>query len=110
MGRGEQRYRRVHLGNPKRAEELLAKVAAAAPELGGSLQVRLFITRGEPLKAAGALKKVIELPDGRKTGAVQRLVDLYQRAGRIEEALTWTAEWKRLSPGATLPWTRRCGW
>ena len=63
------------LGNPKRAEELLAKVTTAVPELGGTLQVRLFTTRGEPLKAADALKKVIELPEGRKTAAVQRLVD-----------------------------------
>ncbi|HWB04157.1 MAG TPA: tetratricopeptide repeat protein, partial [Verrucomicrobiales bacterium] len=92
------------LGNPKKAEELLGKVTAGMPELGGSLQVRLFITRGEPLKAAEAMMKVIELPEGRKTAAVQRLVDLYQRSGRLEDALKWTAEWKRLSPGAVQPW------
>ncbi|HEX2749020.1 MAG TPA: tetratricopeptide repeat protein, partial [Verrucomicrobiales bacterium] len=92
------------LGNPKQAEELLTRVTAVMPDLGGSLQVRLFITRGEPLKAAEAMKKVIELPDGRKTAAVQRLVELYQRAGRLEDALKWTLEWKRLSPGAVQPW------
>lgn len=92
------------VGNPKSAEELLAKVAATMPELGGALRVRLFVTRGELLKAADAMKKVIELPDGRRTAAVQRMVDLYQRAGRLDDALTWTAEWKRLSPGSAAPW------
>lgn len=92
------------LGNPKRAEALLVKVSAANPELGGALQVRLYVTRGELLRAAESMKKAIEQPNGRSTGAVQRIVDLYLRAGRLEEALTWTAEWKRLSPGAVLPW------
>ena len=92
------------LGNPKKAEELLGKITAVKPELGGSLQVRLFVTRGEPLKAAEAMKKVVELPDGRKTASVQRLVELYQRAGRLDDALFWAAEWKRLSPGAVQPW------
>ncbi len=69
-----------------------------------SQQIRLLNQRGEWAKAAEATKKLIGLPGGRKSIHVRRLVELYQRDSKLEDALTWTQQWKKLSPGSTLPW------
>lgn len=64
----------------------------------------LFQTRQEWEKAAQTLQQVISLPGARTTARVQRMVDFYRRAEKPEQALTWIAEWKKLSPSAVQPW------
>ncbi|MES2705311.1 MAG: tetratricopeptide repeat protein [Verrucomicrobiota bacterium] len=88
----------------KAADALLKEVAAAEPELATALLVRLQGQRNDHAGAADSLKKLIESPGGRKSAHVQRLVELYRRAGKTEEALAWIPEWKKLSPGSVLPW------
>ena len=53
------------------------------------------------------VRHVLELPEGRKSLYIRRLVDLYQRDYQLEEGLKWIDEWKRLSPGSTTPWHTR---
>ena len=48
--------------------------------------------------------KILEQPGGLKSLHVRRLVELYQRDYQLEEGLKWIDEWKRLSPGSTMPW------
>lgn len=64
----------------------------------------LFQNRQKWEKAAQTLQKVIALPGARTTARVQRMVDFYRRAEKPEQALTWIAEWKKLSPSAVQPW------
>ncbi len=91
-------------GRRKDAEAVLEKVAAVRPGLAAQLQVRLFVLRSDWMQAAAALRRQIELPEGKKASAVQRLVGFLQRAEQPGEALKWIAEWKRLSPGSVQPW------
>ncbi|MCC6493183.1 MAG: tetratricopeptide repeat protein [Pirellulales bacterium] len=92
-------------GDSRAADETLAAAAASGNILAVSEQIRLFNQRRDWSAAAEATRKLLELPGGRKSIHVRRLVELYQRNFQVEEALPWIAEWKRLSPGSTLPWT-----
>ena len=95
-------------GDSNRADAVLAKAeganAAGRKLFVVSQQIRLLNQRREWAKAAEATKKLIGLPGGRKSIHVRRLVELYQRDLKFNEALTWTQQWKKLSPGSTLPW------
>ncbi len=55
-------------------------------------------------RAADATKDLIEGPGGRKSVFVRNLVTLYERAGKVEEAMKWIPEWKSMSPGSIEPW------
>lgn len=87
------------------ADAALAALTGPDEALGLQQQVRLLQGRQEWIRAASTMAKLIGLPDGRTSANVQKLVDLHQRAGQTSEALTWIAEWKKLSPGAVTPWT-----
>ncbi|HEX2748483.1 MAG TPA: tetratricopeptide repeat protein, partial [Verrucomicrobiales bacterium] len=93
-------------GKRPEAEAALGSIAKDAPELAAALQVRLFAGRGDDAAAARALQGLVESPAGSKPAHVQRLVELFSRAGKPEEALKWIPVWKRLSPGAAAPWQR----
>ena len=93
-------------GDPKGAESVLREVEKAQPELAAAVLVRLQIQRGDSSGAADTLKRLVESPNGRKGVHVQRLVDLYERAGRVKDALAWIPEWKKLSPGSNMPWQK----
>jgi tetratricopeptide (TPR) repeat protein len=91
-------------GDSTKADQVLA---AAAPD--GNLyvlseQIRLQSERRDWAAAAEATRRILELPEGRKSLYVRRLVELYQRDFQYEEGLKWIQEWKRLSPGSTMPW------
>jgi hypothetical protein len=84
------------------------KTLITAPEkdrvIALSQLATLFQTRQEWEKAAQTLQLVIALPGQRTTARVQRMVDFYRRAEKPEQALTWIAEWKKVSPSAVQPW------
>ncbi|HWB04783.1 MAG TPA: tetratricopeptide repeat protein [Verrucomicrobiales bacterium] len=93
-------------GKRPEAEAALATVTAEAPELAAALRVRLFNARGDVLGAAAAMQALVESAGGQKAAHVQRLVELFIRAGKPNEALHWITVWKKLSPGAVTPWQR----
>jgi tetratricopeptide (TPR) repeat protein len=93
-------------GRRPEAEAALGKIAKEAPDLAASMRVRLFAGRGDDASAAQALQAMVEGPGGQKAAHVQRLVELWTRANKPEEALRWIAVWKKLSPGAPAPWQR----
>lgn len=93
-------------GDPKGSEAALKEVEAAAPELAIAILVRLQSQRGDLAGAAASMKRLVESPSGRKSVHVQRLVELFERAGKLSDALTWIPEWKKLSPGSNLPWQK----
>ena len=67
-------------------------------------QVRLFSSRQDWTSAAAAALKQIEMPGGRKSSNVRRLIELLVRDGQLEAALPWLSEWKKISPGSLVPW------
>ena len=93
-------------GDPQGAEALLKQIEADAPELATAVLVRLQTQRGDLAGAAASMKRLVEGPDGRRSVNVQRLVELFERAGKLADALTWIPEWKKLSPGSPAPWQK----
>ena len=97
-------------GNSIRADETLAAAnvsgvsGQAAKRFIASQQIRLHTGRRDWAQAAAATEKLLALPGGRKSIHVRRLVEFYQRDYKLQKALTWLQEWKKLSPGSTLPW------
>ncbi len=103
-------------GDPKGASALLENALAAVTaepdsetksgrlEMLGLQRIRLATVRQDWQTAAAAAKSLIELPGGRKTANIRRLVDLYLRDNQYEQALPWAAEWKQVSPGSLMPW------
>ncbi len=90
----------------KKAEAVLREVAAADPVIGHAALVRVQSARGEFKNAAESQEALVKAPGGRKAVHIQRLVELYERAGQNEKALSWAAEWKKAAPGSVLVWIR----
>ena len=93
-------------GDPRASEATLKEVETTAPELAIAILVRLQSQRGDLAGAAASMKRLVESPSGRKSVHVQRLTELYERAGKLSDALAWIPEWKKLSPGSNLPWQK----
>lgn len=55
-------------------------------------------------QAEHCLKEMLKLAPGRRVEYLRELVALNQRAGKIESALKWIAQWKRIQPEAVIPW------
>ncbi|TWT90192.1 Tetratricopeptide repeat protein [Pseudobythopirellula maris] len=91
-------------GDVQAADSALEALAAAGDPLAIGQQVRLAQRRRDWDAAAAAVRRLIDLPGGRKSVNVRRLVECYQRAYRHDDALKWIPEWKKLSPGGTSPW------
>ncbi len=91
-------------GKNAEAEKTLSSAPIEDQLIALSQLAVLFQTRQEWEKAAQTLQQVIALPGARTTARVQRMVDFYRRAEKPEQALTWIAEWKKLSPSAVQPW------
>ena len=81
-----------------------AKQRQEATQMLAGQQVRIFVSRQDWAKAAEAAIQQIGMPGGRKSGNVQQLVRLLLRDRKLEPALKWVAEWKKISPGSLLPW------
>jgi len=91
-------------GKHAEAEKTLNSAPAEDQLIALNQLAALFQNRQEWEKAAQTLQQVIVLPGARTTARVQRMVDFYRRAEKPEQALTWIAEWKKLSPSAVQPW------
>lgn len=91
-------------GKNAEAEKTLNSAPAEDQLIALNQLAVLFQNRQEWEKAAQTLQQVIALPGARITARVQRMVDFYRRAEKPEQALTWIAEWKKLSPSAVQPW------
>ncbi|HWB06428.1 MAG TPA: hypothetical protein VG796_25615 [Verrucomicrobiales bacterium] len=87
-------------GDSAAAEAALQRVSKAAPELAASQMVRLYRLRQAWPQAMEAGAQLFNAPGGKKAATAQMLADLAQRARNPEEALKWTREWRKLSPGA----------
>jgi tetratricopeptide (TPR) repeat protein len=90
------------LGAEKTLREMPAEHALAAQ----SRLLKLMEARQDWLRAIAEAEKLIDMPQGRNSSNVQRLVDLAERSGKPDQALKWVAEWKVLSPGSASPWLR----
>jgi tetratricopeptide (TPR) repeat protein len=88
----------------QQADAALASWIEKGESLAVMQQVRLATRRYDWTAAAGAMRKLIDLPNERKSENVRRLIEFYERDFRLDDALTWVAEWKKLSPGSTSPW------
>ena len=91
-------------GASRQADEVLKGIEEDQQQLAIAQSIRLFSQRQDWNKAAEALQRLIETPGGRKSVNIRRLVELYQRDYNFDQALTWVRQWKKLSPGSTLPW------
>ncbi len=100
-------------GDSTNAEQILEQFEAALNgtndpaknlELLGTQRIRLLTMRQDWAKAAETAKKLVELPGGRQSGHLKRLVELYMRDGQPEQAVAWVAQWKQSSPGNVTPW------
>ena len=68
---------------------------------------RVHRTRESWSDAADAMKQIVtKTPGGRTSNHLQELVSLRERAFQPDQALHWTREWKRISPGSPRPWLR----
>ena len=70
-------------------------------------RVRFEEKQGDLSAAIAQLKKIVNTPGGRKTVHLRRLLALYQRSGRIREALLQAEEWKKTAPGDQQAWLAR---
>ncbi|MBN2291443.1 MAG: tetratricopeptide repeat protein [Pirellulales bacterium] len=91
-------------GDSTHADKVLAEAAGNNELLAIGEQIRLFSQRAEWVAAAKAVRRIMELPGGHKSQHVRKLAELYERDFKIDEALKWIEEWKRISPGNTAPW------
>ncbi len=93
------------IGDSAVADRILSK-SSDNPLIVGQ-QIRLHTRRYDWTNAANATARLIEMPGGRKTANIQRLVDLHQKDMNYEASLHWFEEWKKVSPGSTLPWIKQ---
>ena len=92
------------IGESKQADDLLRLPSEKGDALAVGEQIRLHSARAEWTSAAEATRRLLEMPGVRQSQYVRKLVELYERDGRTDEALKWVETWKRVSPGATMPW------
>lgn len=95
----ETALRRVESATGSGDEERLA-----AQELLLLQQVRLHSAHQDWAAAVDSARAMVDLPGGRKSVHLRRLVELCQRDGQLAEALTQAGEWRRIAPGNLQPW------
>lgn len=66
--------------------------------------VRSYVSRQDWAAAAKAVEALVSLPGGRKSVNIRELVTFNIRADKLDLALKWIGEWKKVSPGSLLPW------
>lgn len=91
-------------GDSEQADAVLTDIAQQGQLFAVSQQIRLFTGRRDWQAAADATRRILELPGGKKSLHVRRLVELYTRDYQFPEALKWIESWRQLSPGSTSPW------
>ncbi|MEN1681158.1 MAG: tetratricopeptide repeat protein [Planctomycetota bacterium] len=91
-------------GDVEQADAVLTPWIERGDALAAGQRIRMARGRQDWPAAIAATKALIETPGGRKSRNVRRLVEFYDRNLQTDEALKWTEQWKRLSPGSTSPW------
>lgn len=91
-------------GDPQRADDTLAPLIESGDPLAVSQQIRLARSRQDWPTAIAAAERALDLPDGRNSRNLRRLVEFFERGFQPQEALKRLPEWKRLSPGSSTPW------
>ncbi|MCX6848530.1 MAG: hypothetical protein NTY98_06390, partial [Verrucomicrobia bacterium] len=91
-------------GQTSEAEKLLNAAPAEHALIALHQLSQTYQAHADWPKAAQTLQRTLELPGGRTSSSLQRLVDLYRRAIQPEQALKYIAEWKTFSPSAVQPW------
>ncbi|MCF7788664.1 MAG: hypothetical protein K9N47_21250 [Prosthecobacter sp.] len=91
-------------GQTSEAEKLLNAAPAEHALTALNQLSQIYQAHMDWLKAAQAIQRALDLPGGRTSTHLQRLVDLYRRALKPEQALKYLAEWKTFSPSAVQPW------
>lgn len=93
-------------GKVSAAEALLNKVTVKDSTLGLSMLVRLQSARQLFAQAATTQARLVAGPGGRKAIHFQKLVELLEKAGRIQEGLRAIEDWKPLVSGSPAPWLK----
>ena len=91
-------------GDIQRADDVLAPLVEQGDALAASQQVRMARGRQDWQVAIKAAQALVEMPGGRKSRNLRRLVEFHERALDFDGALRWVREWRKLSPGSTSPW------
>lgn len=95
-------------GDQEAAQTCLAKALGRHPDavlvLGQQYDLARR-TRDWP-RAAEVLKRMLPLQPARRTATIRELVEILLKDLRHEEAVHWIAEWKKASPGSTLPYVQ----
>ena len=94
-------------GEHDHAENVLAPWMEKGEVLALNQRVRQLEYRDDWKRAAEVMRRIVDLPNGRRSNHLESLVKLYRRALDYENALTWIEEWKKTSPGSVSPWLRQ---
>ncbi len=91
-------------GQTSEAEKLLNGAPAEHSLIALAHLSQIYQSHTNWPKAAQALQRTLDLPGGRTSTTLQKLVDLHRRALQHTQALKYLAEWKIFSPTAVQPW------
>ncbi|MDF1751794.1 MAG: tetratricopeptide repeat protein [Verrucomicrobiales bacterium] len=94
-------------GEFSRAEDTLKPWMDQGETLALDQRVRQLISRDDWERAASTMRRIVELPDGRRSNQIEKLVTLYRRSLQFDEAFKWLEEWKKVSPGSYTPWIQQ---
>ncbi|MEM1442753.1 MAG: tetratricopeptide repeat protein, partial [Verrucomicrobiota bacterium] len=86
------------------ATTILEPLIKGGEVLAMNQRVRQLVSRNDWKPAAAEMEKIVNLPEGRRSNDIERLIDLHRRALDFDKALEWIEEWKKISPGASRPW------
>ena len=67
---------------------------------------KIYEQRYEIQKAASAIEKIINLPNGLKARYLKQLSSLYESAGDMQKSLAFASRWKKLTPNDKQAWLR----
>jgi len=86
------------------AHQVLDTVQGSARNLALQQEIRLYQHQRRWEEAAQHTQELINLTGTNKAAHLRDLVDLYQRAGRLDQALQWIPVWKKSAPGNPAVW------
>jgi len=88
----------------EQAHGILDSVQGPGQPLALEQKIQLYRRLEQWEEAAHCTQTLISHARVRGAVHVRKLVDLYERAGRLDMALQWIPAWKRAAPGSSLVW------